>query len=297
MNGDIKSILKELLPQPVLDALRYPLLKLKQWAAIDTASALDNLAALLVSDPVIRVEEFNGIFRVDPRSDLFRRLIVEGVYEPTLVHAFVRYLDPRKDFIDVGANVGFYTVLLAQLLPGAKVLAIEPTNKAYERLEDNVRMNHVQGNVILFKGVASDAVGTREIKVVPGREEYSSLGKMCHPKVSHAEYVVEPVVSSTIDELVDTYSLNPGLLKVDVEGCEHHVFQGAKATLSSKRPVVLSELSDTMLRQNGSSSQEIVSFITSLNYKIYDPLAPKLLPGARDFGDIICVPAEAVILP
>ena len=292
MNSDVK----ELLPQPVLDALRYPVLKLKQWARTDTTSALDNLAALLVCDPVIRIEEFNGIFRVDPRSDLFRRLIVEGVYEPTLVHALVKYLDPCRDFIDVGANVGFYTVLLAQLLPKAKVLAVEPTNKAYERLVDNVRMNRVEGNVILFKGVVSDAVGAREIKVVPGREEYSSLGEMCHPKIAQAEFVVEQVLSSTIDKLVDTYGLNPGLLKVDVEGYEHYVFQGAKATLASKRPVVLSELSDPLLRKNGSSSQEVVRFITSLNYKIYDPLAPGVSPSARAFGDIICVPAEVAAI-
>jgi FkbM family methyltransferase len=297
MTGTFKSILKEWLPKAVLNALRYPVLKLKKWAALDTARVLDNLAALSVSDPVIRIAEFNGTFRVDARSDLFRRMVVEGVYEPALVRTFMKYLDPRRDFIDVGANVGFYTVLVAQHLLHARVLAIEPTSKAYERLADNIRMNRVAHKVILFKGVAAESSGNRQIKVIPGREEFSSLGAMSHPKIAQAAFVIEQVPGSTVDELVALHDLNPGLLKIDVEGCEHFVFEGAKGTLASKRPVILAELSDPLLRHNGSSSAAILRFIESLNYKVYDPLAPELAPGKRGFGDIICVPAERAVVP
>ena len=105
-----------------------------------------------------------------------------------------------------------------------------------------------------------------------------------------AAFNIETVTASTVDQLVAEYALNPGFIKVDVEGLEHLVFSGASDVLARCRPVILAELTDPLLKSNGSSAKEVVDMIAAHNYQITDPLRPSVVPGTREFGDILCVP-------
>src|SRR5262245_40809960 len=69
------------------------------------------LSEIMFEDPIIKVDEFDGIFAVDTRSDLFSRIVFNKHYEPQLTKLCVKYLNKNKDVIDVGANIGFYTVM------------------------------------------------------------------------------------------------------------------------------------------------------------------------------------------
>src|SRR3546814_5280958 len=97
----------------------------------------------------------------------------------------------------------------------------------------------------------SDTQGTNAIHVIPGMEEYSSIGAL-HPAARAENGVQEHTVASDrLDDLVIRHDLKPGLIKVDVEGAEGLVFRGAMETLNKFRPVILSELSDPLLRELG----------------------------------------------
>ncbi len=250
------------------------------------------LSAMLVEDPVVKLAEFDGIFALSPRSHIFRRIATEGHYEPILTAKCREWLDRDRDVIDVGANVGFHTIMLAKLLRRGRLLALEPTKNALSRLRRNIEMNGVGGKVTVFEGVASNAAGEVEIKTLEGLEEYSTLGAMEHPSVRQQDYKVQHVAAKTVDQLVAEHGLDVGFMKVDVEGAEHLVFGGAKETLARCRPVVLSEVSDTLLRKNGSSSAEVVRIFEELGYHVVDPLHPGARPGSLEFGDILCIPAE-----
>ena len=119
---------------PALAAVLRPALSAWKRAASDPAHQgqiiVDRLAESLVRDPVMHVAEFNGIFELDPRSDLFRRLVQFGKYEPELVNYCNYFAAPDRDVIDIGANIGFYSVLLAKTRKATRVLAIEPTPRA-----------------------------------------------------------------------------------------------------------------------------------------------------------------------
>lgn len=251
-----------------------------------------NLCDLLVDDPVIKVDEFQGIFAVDCRSDLFKRFIFSKEYEPTLAKLCRKCLDKNRDAIDVGANVGFFTIMLGKNLDRKRVLSVEPTMNALLRLHRNIKLNGLQAAVIVFEGVASNRMGEVEIKTIEGKEEYSSIGEMQHPSISKEVFRVQKTASATIDDLVNRHSLDPGFMKVDVEGAEHLVFEGSKHVLEKHRPVILSELNDYLLRKNGSSSAEVIAMISRYDYKIIDPITPGMRPGTKDFGDIFCVPNE-----
>lgn len=249
-----------------------------------------NLYDLLAEDPVIRVDEFRGKFILDCRSELFKRLILHKQYEPKLVQYCIDLLDKNRDAIDVGANIGFYTVLLAKSIVNGKVLSIEPTKNALSRLYKNIQLNCVEDNVVVFEGVVSNHVGVVEIKTIDGMEEFSSLGEMKHPVISASKFVLEEVVSTTIDELTSRYGLNPGFLKLDVEGLEHLVLDGSKNVLETNRPIILSELSNFLLKANGSSSADVIKLMKAYDYDVIDPIDPILPPGNKNFGDILCLP-------
>ena len=129
------------------------------------------------------------------------------------------------------------------------------------------------------------------INTIAGKEEYSSVGPIEHPSVRGqltSSYIVE---ASKLDTLVETFGLNPGFVKIDVEGAEHQVFAGATNTLLKHRPVILSELTDSLLRKNGSSSDRVIAFLATLGYDVVNPLGgAQGVAGTGDFETILCLP-------
>jgi len=132
--------------------------------------------------------------------------------------------------------------------------------------------------------------GELEIRTIPGKEEYSSLGVMKHPSIAQNDFTSYQVPSERLDHLVEQYGLVPGFIKIDVEGVEHLVLEGAKITLEKYRPVILSEVSELLLSNNGSSAKQVIDFIKSYNYQIIDPLAPDKELSHQHCGDILCIP-------
>lgn len=252
--------------------------------------ALDRLAQLSGDDVTLFVPEFEGRFALSPASALFRRVLIDGEYEPQLVRAFRHHFDPQRDLLDIGANVGFFTVLGARLATGGRVLAAEPSRSAAARLRHNLALNTVTERVILFEGLLSDRAGERTLNVIPGREEYSSMGTLVHPSVAGEAFVQEIAQATTVDSLVERHQLKPGLIKLDVEGAEALVLAGATRTLRDHRPVILSELSNALLRNMGSSGTEVVARLQGLGYHVTDLKDPTLRPGVRLYGDILAVP-------
>lgn len=126
---------------------------------------------------IVSLPGFHGAFEFDARSHVLRRIMIEGCYEPELLQIVRDHINPEKDILDIGANVGLYTVFFAQIIGKTrKVLSVEPTPLAIRYLRQNLNRNGVLSRTIVFQGVATDKSGVYKLNVVPGREEYSSMG-------------------------------------------------------------------------------------------------------------------------
>ena len=284
-NPFLKALLR-----PAINARRF-LLRHKEARKLPfLQEIMSNLHDLLSQDVVVRLDEFEGMFAMDCRSDLFKTLIISKNYEPSLVQCCNQYLPRHRDAIDIGANIGFFTVMFAKKLINGRVLSIEPTPNALLRLHHNIKLNDVGHKTIVFEGVATNQTAYAEIKIVEGREEYSSLGVMKHPHIYRDKYLLHKVASTTIDDLTIRHSLDPGFIKIDVEGVEHLVLEGARGVLENNRPVVLAELSNYLLTQNGSSSDKVVSMMKYYDYEVINPIDPEIPPGFEKFGHMLCVP-------
>ena len=253
---------------------------------------LSQLTSHLADDPLVKVSEFDGVFAIDVRSDLFSRLILSNKYEPEVSQLCWKYLDPEKDVIDIGANIGFFSVLFAKSIKDRKVLSIEPTPNALRRLRRNLDLNNVSEKVVVFEGVVSDVNGLVNLGTIEGKEEYSSLGAMDHPAINNNNKIQIETVSRTLDQLVSDNMIEPGFIKIDVEGAENLVLKGAVETLQRNRPIIVSELYDFLLKRNGTSAQQVISKLESLDYSVIDPFNKGRTPGSLKFGDILCIPKE-----
>lgn len=273
--------------------LSVPLQVRKKWQVhrhAPVAAVLDRVEGLVTSDIRLKVAEFDGEFVLGPRSHILRRLLSEGYYEPELVQLFLSHLSPDRDVIDVGANIGFFSVLAAKRLTTGRVLAAEPTMAAFSRLSQNVAINDVAAKVILYNGLVSNEESLSTLNIVPGREEYSSMGAIVHPSVAGQTVQTETVQAKTLDNLVAENGLRPALIKVDVEGAEAMVFDGAQQTLREFRPIVLSEFSRPLLAKNGSSPEAIVALFDRCGYDVRNPFDQSANVGAIDFDEIIAIP-------
>lgn len=257
----------------------------------------ERLRDLLVEDPVIRLAEFDGAeFQLDARSHLFGRCVLMGHYEPELVRLCAAHLDPARDAVDVGANVGFFSVFMARRLPGRRVLAVEPAPAVRRRLEANLARNGVADRVVVFAGAAAEARRTATLHHLEGREEYATLGASFHPAVAaeaSAAGALE-VEAAPLDDLVADHGLAPGFVKVDVEGAEHIVLAGAGEVLREHRPVLLVEVSDPLLRANGSSAGEVLAVLRDARYRLVNAhdvdVAAEVYLRSQPFGEVLALP-------
>jgi FkbM family methyltransferase len=269
----------------------------RAWLAKQEAEIADviaRLANILAEDVVLHIEEFNGYFACGPHSDLFKRIARLGYYEPNLASVFLGHVSPDRDVLDIGANVGFYSVGAARRLDSGRVLAAEPTSAASERLAANLCRNGVADKVIIYKGLVGAEAGEATINSVIGREEYSSRAAIQHPSAIEASVRIERVPSARIDDLVVLHELHPAVMKVDVEGSEGEVFAGSSHVLTTHRPIVLSEIANPLLQKNGTCGREIVQMFERLDYRVVDANDERAKPGEADFSDILCTPRELV---
>lgn len=155
-----------------------------------------------------------------------------GSYEFAKQQLFARHIKPGDTVYDIGAHVGFYTLLSAHLV-GAKgqVVAFEPfpANAAY--LKRHVELNHLT-NVRFFENAVSD----RQAQVTFAIGGSSSTGRIQPESTSDNTLTVESVA---LDELIDAGQLPvPDVMKIDVEGEEFRVLRGA-SKLIANHPVKL----------------------------------------------------------
>lgn len=168
----------------------------------------------------------------------WKTIMQEGKYYEDEVHArFVKILDnePRSYVVDVGANIGYYTLLSAAL--GHSVVSFEPNPANILRLCDSLRLNDWSEGVSIFQNAVSDQEGEMQLFIPknPGAATIRGMDEKLEADADHQ--AITKVVT------LDTFAQEQGwfnrkdfiisLLKIDVEGKDPHVVLGASRLLSS----------------------------------------------------------------
>jgi FkbM family methyltransferase len=226
---------------------------------------------------VVTLNNIHGRYEIDSRSHILQRILITKEYEPITVDLIKKYTIREKDAINIGANIGLFTNLLADLIDeNNKVLSIEPIPGAFKYLGANIERNRNKGKIITYQGIAFDKPGIFKINLVPGNEEYSSVGEIVHPAMKDHKSKVIEVNGDTIDHLVENYQLRPGIIVIDVEGAELQVLSGAINTIEKYKPIIITELDDLLLEKLNSSSDQIIKILENSGYIVRDIEGKKL---------------------
>jgi FkbM family methyltransferase len=195
---------------------------------------------LVPRDSLIWVQVRNGPGRglwlhLNPRTG---KTYFEGGGEPEVQAALEQHLRPGMIFYDVGANIGFFSLLVARLVgKEGRVVAFEADPEIAARLRENVARNEFGWITVEEKAVWSEPRTVFFARTDPTTSPDRGLG-----------HVVAAGGSDTIQvsaESLDDYSWTqplPDFLKCDVEGAEVEVFRGASRLLEEKRPGIICEM-------------------------------------------------------
>jgi FkbM family methyltransferase len=194
-------------------------------------------------------------------------LLIDGVYEVQAVDFVLERLTPSATFIDVGANIGVFTLPVARKIgPRGCVIAIEPSPLVCPYLERNIVLNGLS-NVRLVQCAAHN----RDGETVPFYEApvdhfgMGSLGAQFHNSPV-------PVACRTIDHILEEQRIDKvEVIKVDVEGFEVAVFEGAKKLLTGDNPpLIVFEFCDwAEKRVRGGSVGHAQQLLRDWGYRIW----------------------------
>lgn len=267
-----KTFKKFIKSNKVLSSVILPIFNVRSRNRNKNRIAFEKIFSNIVEGSLtVTVENIPGEFEIDARSHILKRILLKKDYEPEIVNHILTNINPTKDAINIGSNIGLFTNLLANNINNnCKVLAIEPTPNAYKYLRRNIERNGNNSKTIAYNGIASDKVGTYSLNVIKGNEEYSSLGDIIHSATKGKQYNKIEVIGDTVDNLINKYNLNPGIIVIDVEGAENHVLNGAIETLKKYHPIIISELDDSLLTNQNSSSVQVIKLLNDLNYEVID---------------------------
>jgi len=177
-----------------------------------------------------------------PVSHAHAGALASGNLESSVQEALIRHLGPGDVVYDIGANLGFFSLVAARLIgPEGRVYAFEPAPENAAAIRRNAELNLIE-NVVVIPRAVSSRPGISRLQIVDD-QSWSRLEEFgAHPDT---ERVLE-VETVTIDELVAAGELPPpALVKVDVEGAELAVLEGMRETIDRHRPAIVCELHGT----------------------------------------------------
>ena len=188
--------------------------------------------------------------------DCFR----DGTWEPEVERCLRWLLKPDSVCIDVGANLGYLTAVMAQCSPGGRVYAFEPMASTFERLTRCIRSNAF-ANVTAFPLALGSCDETATLFVHEAATGNASLHKDPIARSARAQ----SVATRSLDQMWGEGKIRlPHVIKIDVEGHELEILKGASGLIRASGAHLLFEFNERMSRLAGWNAQELARTLASL---------------------------------
>lgn len=182
-------------------------------------------------------------------------------YERREMKHLVRLLKNPKTIIDVGANIGWYSIMLAKLYPKCDVYAFEPMPETYDMLFRNIYENDLVSQIYTFNVALSDETSKVEFAYYPNFPGASSMRKNIKGKSIKVVVDAYPLKNYFFDSI--------DLIKIDTEGSELYVLKGAELHLKKHHPLVMCEMMRKWTHNFGYHPNDIIKYMKGLGYKCY----------------------------
>jgi FkbM family methyltransferase len=208
-------------------------------------------------------------------SQRIERLMWGGAYERDLVALFKRALKPGMTVLDVGANIGYFSAIASGLVGSeGSVHAFEPVPESFTRLQRNLsdfRWSHA------YPCAVGDI--TRLAKIYFNERELGWGSLLSDNNLTRA---TDAQVISLDNWMIQEGLRTLNLIKIDVEGGEYRVLQGAERMLRDFRPIVTAELNSVCLSRDHHTPEDVVQLLKTVEYRTFS-----------FNGGVLAIPMEA----
>jgi FkbM family methyltransferase len=183
--------------------------------------------------------------------------IVRGTLEPAVTEALTRTVRPGHVFYDVGANLGYFTLVAARMVgPAGRVIAFEPVPWCADAVAANIALNDLRQAEVRAEAVGA-ATGHSRLRVVRDASQ-SMLASLSRGADTRDEIDVAVVA---VDDLVSAGAIPPpDVMKIDTEGAEILVLEGMRETIARHGPRIVCEIHET--------NDAFAAFMEDVGYRV-----------------------------
>jgi len=217
-----------------------------------------------------------------------------GFCEANLTNFLLRFLKHSDTFVDVGAHIGFYSMLASEIVgENGKIYSFEPTPRTFKTLKENTKKLK---NVHLFNIALSNKEGRIDFSDYgPGYGAYNS-GHPNGAALLNKKPRKITVETKTLDSILKLENISPNIIKLDAEGLEYKILQGMSNTLSkTNRPIITLEVAgDRQWKNNYDNS---IKLLLENDYKVFEIntvglIKPHKIKQIYKYDNILFIPTE-----
>ena len=229
-------------------------------------------------------------------------LISEGSWEQWITNFFLQELKPEEQYLEVGCNVGFFTLLAAARVgPCGTVLGFEANPSVYDLLSRSLEVNGFRDRAQVFNQAASNQEGTLDFYVMEKHQGSSSLYAFSDEYAAGWNDTIKKISckSVVLDTVLEQLRITPTFIKVDAEGAEPLIFEGLARTLAKRRLRGIFEYSPSIVRGFGRDPRQFLESFERIGYKLavittqstLIPIGSSLPDPAGGHADVFFCPA------
>ena len=246
--------------------------------------------------PLVKLVDFDGVrfaMFIQNHGVIEDHILQHGNWSGDLLTLTNHFITPGSVIVEIGANIGFESLYYAKKHPDCVVHSYEPGSYAFHSLSVSKAYNRF-GNLKLFKLGVGDQNQTLAIASPTAASSNKGLGSLKQNIDLDYSYHKESIEVVTLDSHFN--GEGPiALLKIDTQGFEWNVIQGAAKTIEKHRPVILFEHEDQYHENAIETRKRIGEFFDRAGYDLYLPAEGMLktldfVRASHLHGDVIALP-------
>jgi FkbM family methyltransferase len=204
----------------------------------------------------------NFCMLLNPTEHIQQQLFWYGCYEKELGDLLKKMLRPNDVFIDIGANIGYFSLLSATVSPSVKVISFEPVKDLFQKMNENLSINGSK-NIVAINAAIGEMNEQRELYL----STPDNLGMSSFHQPENYSGRKEKVEVIAFDDWFKTSGLTKiDLIKLDVEGSELAALKGMNAVLEKQKPALIVEINPQTLSLFGVKPLNIYNYLNQFSF-------------------------------
>jgi len=200
---------------------------------------------------------------LNPTEHIQQQLFWYGYYEKEVGELLKRVVKPGDVFLDLGANIGYFSLLVAHDSPSVKVISFEPVAGLFQNMNNNVSLNNIK-NISTINAAVGEINEEKELFV----SAPDNLGMSSFHQPENFSGKTERVRVVTIDNWFKTAGLSEiDIIKLDIEGSELAALKGMKEVLQQQKPVLIVEINPGTLSMFNLKPSDIYDHLKQFHFE------------------------------